>query len=126
LRSTNMNSFIFKIVANFLSYMGQITGRTYNEMNIIVYYFIIPFTWMWLLDIIFDFHYLKIAFGVFTIGFAAGCRDFRTYSDWLFNKSYVFLNYFNRYGSNYIASSVWICVSIPIVVYGVLLYFVFK
>ncbi len=121
-----MNSFIFTLVANFLSYIGRITGRTYNEMNIIVYYFIIPFSWMWLLDIIFDFHYLKIALGVFTIGFAAGCRDFKKYSDWLFNKSRDFLNYFNRYGSNYIASSVWICVSVPLVIYGVLLYFVFR
>ncbi|ERM80993.1 hypothetical protein P872_11950 [Rhodonellum psychrophilum GCM71 = DSM 17998] len=69
---------------------------------------------------------MKIAFVIFTIGFFVGCRDFKTYSDWLFAKSVSFLNYFNRYGSNYFASSVWICVSLPILVYGLLLFLILK
>jgi hypothetical protein len=113
-------NFIFRIVANLLVYIGRKTGLTYNEINIVVYYFLIPFSWLILLDIIFDFHYLKIAFVVYCLGFAVGCRNFRTYSDWLFGKSVSFLNYFNRFGSNYVASSVWICVSIPILIYAIL------
>jgi len=115
---------IFKIVANLLYFVGRKTRLTYNEINIIVYYFLIPLSWLVLLDIIFDFHYLKITFGIFILGFFVGCRNFRTYSDWLFDKSVDFLNYFNKYGSDYVKSSVWICVLLPLVTYGVLLYFV--
>ena len=119
-----MNQQIFKIVVNALIAVSRITGLTYNEVNIILYYFLIPFSWFFMLDIIFDFHYLKMAFVIFTIGFFVGCRDFRTYSDWLFYKSVVFLNYFNKFGSNYVISSVWICVSLPIAVYFLLFYFI--
>ena len=121
-----MNKIIFKIVAYSLSFIGSKTGLTYNEINIIVYYFIIPFSWLCLLDSIFHIHYLKIVFVIFTLGFMVGCRNFKTYSDWLFNKSVSFLNYFNKYGSNYVASSVWICVSLSIVIYAILLYLAIK
>jgi len=121
-----MNSLIFKIVANCLFYISRKMKLTYNEINIIVYYLLVPFSWLVLLDIIFHFHYLKIAFGIFTLGFFVGCRNFRIYSDWLFDKSVAFLNYFDKYGSNYVKSSVWICVSLPIVIYIILLYLIFK
>ena len=119
-----MNSLIFKIVAKSLSCLGRKTGLTYNEINIIVYYFIIPFSWLLILDIIFDFHYLKCSFAIFCIGVIVGCRNFRTYSDWLFYKSVTFLNYFNRFGSNYVTSSVCICVLFPTIIYTVLIYIV--
>jgi hypothetical protein len=121
-----MNRIIFKIVANSLSFIGHKTGLTYNEINIIVYYFGIPFSWLCLLDIIFNFHYFKIAFVIFTLGFIVGCRNFKTYSDWLFDKSVSFLNYFNKYGSNYVTSSVWICVSLPIIIYAILIFLILK
>ena len=121
-----MNKIIFKIVADSLSFIGNKNGLTYNEINIIIYFFCIPFSWLCLLDIVFHFHYFKIAFVVFALGFIFGCRDFKTYSDWLFDKSVSFLNYFNKYGSNYVASSVWICVSFPIAIYTILIYLIFK
>jgi hypothetical protein len=121
-----MNRIIFKIVAEGLAFIGEKTSLTYNEINIIVYYFIIPFSWLALLDVIFGFHYFKLAFAIFTLGFFLGCRNFRTYSDWLFDRSVSFLNYFNRFGSNYIASSVWICVAVPIAIYAILLFLIFK
>ncbi len=121
-----MNRIIFKIVAEGLALIGEKTGLTYNEINIIVYYCCIPFSWLALLDVIFGFHYFKLAFAIFTLGFILGCRNFRTYSDWLFDRSVSFLNYFNKYGSNYVASSVWICVAVPIAIYVILLCLVFK
>jgi hypothetical protein len=121
-----MNRFIFKIVANSLSFIGSKSGLTYNEINIIVYFFAIPFSWLCLLDMLFDFHYFKIAFAIFTFGFIVGCRNFKSYSDWLFDKSVVFLNYFNKYGSNYISTSVWICVSFPLVIYAILLWLILR
>ncbi len=116
---------IFAIVAGLLLHISRLTGRTYKEINILVYYFFIPFSWLLLLDILFQLHYLKITFAVFSIGFYVGCVDFKQYSHNLFKKSVDFLNYFNRFGSNYIASSVWICVSAPILVYVVLILLIY-
>lgn len=115
-----MIKFIFSATANFLLFVARKTKLSYNEINVLVYFFIIPFSWLVLLDYIFDFHYLKVCFALFCLGFAFGCRNFESFSDWLFGQSVRFLNYFNRFGSNYEASSVWICVSIPILVYEIL------
>ena len=117
---------IFGIVADILHYIAKKTKLTYNEINIIVYYFIIPFTWFILLDYIFKFHYLKALFIVFTLVFFICCKNFSRFSDWLFEKSVIFLNSFNRLGSNYVSSSVWICVSLPIIIYIILLYLILK
>jgi len=114
---------IFRIVAKALWVLGRLTGRTYNEMNIIVYYFFIPYSWLWMLDAILGFHYCAIAGGVFYILMGLTIKNFSRFSDDLFNLSVKFLNSFNKYGSNYIVSSVWNCVAVPIVIYGVLIYF---
>jgi len=117
---------IFTIVASFLYKLSSLTGFTYNQINILVYYFIVPFSWCILLDIIYEFHLLKFGFILLSLGFWIGCRNFKSYSDWAFKKSVQFLNYFNRFGSNYYKSSVWVCVSLPILVYIVLAYFTIK
>ena len=82
-----MTSCIFRVVATVLSYIAKKTKLTYHEINIIVYYFILPLSWFVLLDIIYGFHFLKIAFVIFCLGFRVGCRNFKAYSDWLFGKS---------------------------------------
>jgi len=111
---------IFSFTASFLHKLSSFTGFTYNQINIIVYYFIVPFSWCILLDVIFDFHLLKLGFLVLSLGFRIGCTDFKTYSDKAFDKSVQFLNYFNRLGSNYYKSSVLICILLPIIIYTVL------
>ena len=121
-----MNRHIFQIVRDFLIYISRFTGLTYNEINIIVYFFLIPFSWFILIDIIYGFHYFKLTFTVICLGFYFTCRDFESFSNRLFDKSVSFLNYFNNYGSNYVASSVWICVFLPIMIYGLLVYLIIK
>ena len=116
-----MIAFIFNKVANTLWKLSDITGYTYNQINVIVYFFIIPISWAALIDLIFKFQHFKIASFIFYFGFYVGCNDFRNYSDLLFNKSVIFLNYFNKIGSNYYKSSVWICVALPIIIYLFLL-----
>ena len=111
---------IFGIVANALNYIARKTGCTYNEINILVYYFLIPFSWLCLLDAILETHVLKIGGVLLSIAFGLWCRNFRKFSDDLFEYSVRFLNYFNRFGSNYFASSVWICVALPFLIYGLL------
>ena len=113
---------IFSIVARSLYYIASKTGRTYNEINIFLYYGIIPFSWLALIDYALGIHYLKGAFLLIAFGFMLGCRNFVTFSDDLFLRSVRFLNYFNRFGSNYFASSVWICVVLPILIYAVLIF----
>lgn len=116
---------VFAIVAYTLLFISHLTGRTYKEVNIIAYYFFIPLSWLALLDIFFKFHYLKIMFVFFSIGFCVGRKNFREFAHELFKKSVDFLNYFNRFGSNYIASSVFICVVIPIAMYTLLILLVY-
>ena len=116
---------IFYLVAYSLALIAKLTNLTYNQINIIVYYMLIPFSWLALVDSVFGVHYFKLGFGVFLLGFFVGCRNFKAYSDWLFFKSVDFLKYFNRFGSNYISSSVWICVALPVFIYALLIYLAF-
>jgi hypothetical protein len=121
-----MLKIIFRIVAGVLWLLGRLMGFTYNEMNVIVYYFVIPYSWLLMLDAIFGFHYCAIFGGVFYFLLWLAIKNFRSFSDDLFDLSVRFLNSFNKYGSNYVASSVWICVAAPIVIYGVLIYYLIK
>ena len=41
---------IFMIVRDLLLYIAKITGLSYNEINIITYYYIIPFFYLTLID----------------------------------------------------------------------------
>jgi hypothetical protein len=95
-------------------------------MNILVYFFLGPFSWIVLLDLLLDFHYLKIGFLLFCIGFAFYCKDFEQFSVSLYKRSVRFLNYFNRFGSNYVAIAVWICVAVPLLIYALLLFLVLR
>jgi len=113
--------YIFSRVENALSVLAQNLNLTYNQINIIVYYMLIPFSWLVMLDMINNSYYFTLGFLLVILGFFVGCRNFRDYSDWLFTKS-VFLDSFNKYGSNYTLSSVVICVFIPIIIYSVLIY----
>lgn len=111
----------FNLVAQWLHQLAKWTNFTYNQINIIVYYAIIPLSWFVLLDLYFSVCYFTIGFLIFLTGFKVGCKNFREYSDELFMKSVHFLNYFNRFGSNYYKSSVWICVLLPMLIYFLLI-----
>ena len=53
---------IFMIVRDLLLYIAKITGLSYNEINIITYYYIIPFFYLTLIDYKLDTHILKTSF----------------------------------------------------------------
>ena len=42
---------VFRIVADALNRAASVIGITFNEINIIVYYLVIPLTWSIMLDI---------------------------------------------------------------------------
>ena len=109
---------LFQITAKILSELARRTKLTYNEINILIYYLIIPLSWTILLDILIGLPVTTILLiFVWGILFMKVRNRFREWCDWLFRKSYDFLMYFNRYGSNYILSSVIFCIVVPVIIY---------
>ncbi len=120
-----MVNLIFTAVKDFLEWVAKKTHRTYNEINIIVYYFIIPLTWTLMIDYVFSLPLIiSIAYSLLCISVALSRKNFRKFCDWLFNKSVNFIEHFGDYH----LFSVLLCVVLPLVIYIVivLIFFVFK
>ena len=114
---------IFVIVAGIEHLIARMTGATYNEVNIIVYYLIIPLSWTLMLDYITRMPFLTPMFlSAWIIFIWKDKMSFRNRCDWAFKKSVDFLLWFKKIGWNYVVSSVIICVVIPILVYIELIY----
>ncbi|HEY5536474.1 MAG TPA: hypothetical protein VIL99_16260 [Ignavibacteria bacterium] len=112
---------IFKIVAVTLHFVADITGLSYLEVNILVYFLIIPFTYMILIDALWGKHYLKIIFILFSIIFFIFIHNFEIFSERLFNTSVNFLESFESLGLSYTNSSVVFCVFVVLWIYLVLI-----
>ncbi len=112
---------IFNSVYEFLIFISSISGLNYKEVNIIIWFIIIPFSWCFLIDKIINKHYLKIIFSSIVIFTLLFINDFSEFSNSLFDKSANFLKTFDNIGSNYTTSSVIICVLIPILIYFILI-----
>lgn len=115
----------FQIVYSLLNWIAEVTGFSYNEVNIIAYYIILPFACVILADRILRGHVMKILYVVGVSVCLFLIDDFTEYSDWLFQKSVDFLLSFEFLGWNYIVSSVLICVVFPAVVFIVMLHFAY-
>ena len=113
---------IFIVVRDILVWLANISGFSYMAVNIIVYYFVIPFIYFIILDQILGSHYFKISFLIIISVTLLRIRDFELFSDWLFRKSADFLRSFSSIGMNYIVASVVICVFIPLAVLLVLFF----
>ena len=116
---------IFWITANLLNQIAKGTGMTYNAINIIIYYLVIPLTWTVMLDIIIGiplFTPLLILVWLYIIVKTRTKRVFQMWCDRAFKDSVDFLLWFKRIGWNYIVSSVIICVVVPIIIYGLLIW----
>ena len=112
-------SIIFRKVADALIYGASAMDITYNEINIIVYYLLIPLTWTIMLDFYIGTPIMTYALAFIWIGIKIGTWGrFREWSDWAFMRSVDFLNYFNRWGGNYVLNSVIICVLLPVLIYA--------
>ncbi len=113
---------IFKIVYQSLKWMAKISGFSYREINIIVYYIIIPSIFIILIERILKTNYLKIGFSILIIISLLLIPDFNAFSSWLFDRSVDFLNWFDVIGLNYIQASVIICVVVPIIIFSGFVY----
>ena len=114
---------VFALVAGVEHVIAKLTGSTYNEVNIVVYYLMIPLSWAIMIDYLTKLPFLSPMFVLAWIVFLwKDPMKFRDRSDWAFSKSVDFLLWFRKVGWNYIVSSVIICVVIPILVYAELIY----
>lgn len=114
---------IFAVVAGVEHVIAKLTGSTYNEVNIIVYYLLIPLSWTVMIDYLTKLPFLSPMFVLAWIVFLLkDPMKFRDRSDWAFMKSVDFLLWFKKIGWNYVVSSVIICVVIPVFVYIELIY----
>ncbi len=121
-------SSIFRKVADALIYGASAMDITYNEINIIVYYLLIPLTWTIMLDFFIGTPVTTYALIFIWFGIKIGTWGrFHEWSDWAFIRSVDFLNYFNRWGGNYVLNSVIICVLVPTLIYvGLILLLMMK
>ena len=112
---------VFDLVRDALVYLSKVTGRTYVEINIIVYFIVIPCSWLAMLDLLVGTRcVITILFLMAWLTFLSVRGNFRSFSESLFSKSVEFLLFFDRFGSNYVVSSVFICVVLPMLIYGAL------
>lgn len=113
---------VFGIVAAGLNLIAKALHMTYNEINIIVYYLIIPLSWCIMLDYIIG---LPITTPIWILLwiyiFWSKRKFFRKWCDAAFKLSVDFLLKFQRIGWNYWKASVIICVVLPIIIYAVLI-----
>lgn len=117
----------FAVVANSLLFIGKKTGLTYNEVNILVYYLLIPLSWTVMFDCWVGLPITSAALMCVWIGiFIATRHTFREWCDQAFQDSVNFLNWFNRWGGNYVLNSVIICVLLPLLVYSVLIWLLLR
>ena len=118
---------IFAVVAGVEHIVAKLTGATYNEVNIIVYYLLIPLSWAAMVDYITMMPFLTPMYiFAWVIFLWKDQMKFRDRCDWAFDKSVEFLLYFKIIGWNYIVSSVIICVVVPILVYLELIYAIIR
>ena len=112
---------IFDIVAAGLYGSASAIGLTYNEINILVYYLIIPLTWTVMLDVrLRRVIATPILLAIWTgLALSVG-SDFSGWCDRAFAASVDFLNLFNAWGGNYVLNSVIICVLLPLIIYALL------
>lgn len=108
---------VFGIVAALLHIIANLFHLTYNEVNILFYYLILPLYWCILISPL-----LSTIFILFWIYiFITKRKFFKEWCDVVFDISVIFLLKFQKIGWSYQTASVIICVLIPILITIILL-----
>ena len=113
----NMIQSIFQSVANNLQKIAQKVNLTYNEVNVLVYYLIIPLSWCIMLDCLIG---MPITTLLLIAVWAVIFLKVKSFSEWCdrgFKLSQRFICFFGEY----VEYSVIICVFIPVLIYVVLI-----
>lgn len=117
---------IFDLVYRSLKWLSEIFGVTYEEINVIIWFIMLPVIFAYLLDRVLKTNYVKIALAVMVVLTLLWIPSFENFSKLLFQKSAAFLHWFNYLGLNYTQASVLICLVLPIIVIFVLYYLKIK
>ena len=118
---------IFAVVAGVEHVIAKLTGMTYNEVNIIVYYLLIPLSWVVMVDYITMMPFLTPMYIIACVIFLwKDQMKFRDRCNWAFDRSVEFLLWFKKIGWNYVVSSVIICVVVPVLIYVELIWAIIK
>jgi len=88
-------------------------GLTYEEINVLVYFILVPVPYLYILDIKIGGHYLILGFLVFAAAVGFCVRPFSRLSSILFSRSVRLLESFHAVGLNYVQASVVTCVIVP-------------
>ena len=110
---------LFVLTRDFLLEIASYTGLSYNEVNVFVWYVLIPFTWAILFDLIFGKHFAKTIVGGLGL-IAIAVVKFTGSADLIFEQSAKCLLASNV-GGSYVNASVVICLFVPIIVYLVMI-----
>lgn len=111
---------VFMLVMGSLMGIAYLFGTTYNVVNILVYYVLIPSSWIYLISRKTTNKLNFVSLGLLLIFIFL--PDTRKYCDYFFQKSVDFLNWTaSLFGSNYIDMSVYICVVLVGIVYVILI-----
>jgi len=111
---------VFQIVYKLFLGIASLTGLTYHEINILVYYIVFPAVFIYFIGRRLKRKTFVLWFAII-IGFLLFIiPDFSYFSTYLFNKSVDFLMWFDIIGLNYIQASIVICVFLPLLILLVL------
>jgi hypothetical protein len=104
---------IFNTVYQALLWLSAATGLSYKEVNVVLYFFLLPLVFIFLVAYIMKTWKLFFCALVASIAFLLWIPDFPSFCNMLFDLSVSFLNGFSMLGWNYTQASVIICVILP-------------
>lgn len=111
---------IFMIVMGGLAGIAYVFGTTYNVINILVYYILVPSSWIYLISrkTSYKLNYISLVPLIIFIALP----NIRQSCNHFFQLSVDFLNWSAKiFGSNYIDMSVYICVVVIGIIYLILI-----
>jgi hypothetical protein len=116
---------LFQIVFVALDALSRLTGLTYEEINIVVYYALVPLVFAHLLDRIIHRHVFVVSVVIGLVTALGFIPDFESFSETLFDASVGFLKSFSVVGWNYVTASVIVCLIAPLALFLVMLRFAY-
>ena len=108
---------LFGWVAKSLQSIARILHLSYNEINIIVYYLLIPLSWCIMLDCLIG---MPITTLLLIAVWAVIFLKVKSFSEWC-DKGFKLSQRFICFFGEYVEYSVIICVFIPVLIYAVLI-----
>jgi len=118
-------SAVFNLVYSLLLWTSQVSGLSYEAVNVIAYYFLAPLVFLFLVDRIIKRHVCVPCFVAAWCLLLFWIPSFDDFADTTFERSVDFLNAFSAAGWNYTVASVLVCVVAPGILFVVLFYYAF-